>query len=228
MFIADLVLCALIIVTAIILRQVSDNSFAIMPWIYDSNTIILAPPLTLCIGDKTNCRVSSGRASVWQPIILNDSWLIDSTPSGSLRVSTLPSSTPLLYITPTGVVLGPTEIPAAVGIHLRMIPVSDTPTAMWRSRGRLSFSDGSILDSVCHINDATICGSLFRVSTTDDGIFYSPLRTIIGYVDYGLLAANHLARVIVNASIVITQYIDTAKAVPCCCYNYTGIMPPLC
>lgn len=220
-------LCILIVVTAVILRQVSDNSF-VMPWIYDSDTIILAPPLTLCIGDKTNCRVSNGRASVWQPIILNGSWLIDYTAAGSLRVSTIPTSTPLLYLTPKGIVLGPTEIPAADGIHIQMIPVSDTPTAMWRSRGRLTFSDGSLMDSVCHVNDATICGSLFRVSVSDDGIFYSPSRTIIGYVDYGLIAANHIARVIVNASIVITQYLDTATAKPCCCYNYTGIMPPVC
>ena len=215
MYLYDVIVITLLVVSMVLWRQMFERAIRIDPWVIAAdNTVVLNPALTWCVGDRAHCNgVGVGAAQVWTPIRINNSWTIDAAPSGSLRIS---ASSPVVYITSAGgVVVGPVDIPGSTGTVVQMEPVSDAATSMWLSHARIAFSDGSLMDSVCHVNNAQLCGSLFRAFATDPGLFWSPTKVIFGSVDYGLIAANLRAYVIINGSMVLTQYLDRKKSVPC-------------
>ncbi len=217
MLLFNFILSVLIVVTAILWAQMTERSFRVDPWDIDNDVVMLRFPFQWCVGSRQACAGVSGMASVWAPILVNNTWKIDQTASGSMRISDKTSDTAILYVNPSGgMVIGPTEIIGQQGVLVSLIPTAYSPTPMWNSHATMAFSDGTILDSVCHVNNANMCGTLFRSSNTDAGIFTSKSRVVVGDVEYGFIAANLQARVIINASIVITHYLDRGSAVPCC------------
>ena len=212
MLLIEVFAAAIAITTAIFWRQMTEQTFRVNPWIVAGNDVSLQPLMSWCIGPRAQCVYSPGAANVWVPILINDTWLIDQAGT-SLRISV--NGTPMLFVTAAGgVVVSPTDVPAAATVVVAMTPVADTPTPMWASHGRVVLGN-TTLDAVCHTSNASMCGSLFRSTATDPGIFWSPQNIIVGAVPYGFIAANLRAKLIVNASIVITHYTDRGDAVPC-------------
>ena len=203
----------LIIVSAVLWAQMNGQSFHVNPWDIDSDVIMLRFPFQWCVGQRRNCAGFRGAASVWAPILLNNTWRIDQTASGAMRISDATKA--IMYLQSSGgIVVGPDELPSESGVTVALVPAAYAATPMWNSHATMTFSDGTILDSVCHVKDGSMCGTLLRTSILDAGIFTSKSRVIVGTVEYGFITANLQARVILNSSIVITQY--NLSAVPCC------------
>lgn len=229
MLLFNFILSVLIVVTAILWAQMTERSFRVDPWDIDSNVVMLRFPFQWCVGQRRDCIGFSGAASVWAPILINNTWRIDQTASGAMRISEAASNTALIYFSPLGgIVIGPDEIDNPSGVIVSLLPTAYSPTPMWNSHAKMEFSDGSMLDSVCHVNDARICGTLLRSSPADAGVFTSNSRVIVGAVDYGFIAANLQARVVINASIVITHYTDRGSACPCCSTSNISFVIPKC
>jgi len=228
MLLFNFILGILIIVTAVLWAQMTGQTFIVDPWDIDNNVVMLRFPFQWCVGQRKDCAGLSGTASVWAPILINNTWRIDRAASGSMRISDEASKTAMVYLNASGgIVIGPNEIPGQTGITVSLSPAAYSATPMWNSHATMSFSDGTILDSVCHVNDASMCGTLLRSSNTDAGIFTSKSRVIVGAVEYGFISANLRARVILNASIVITHYTDRGNAAPCCS-SISNTSFPLC
>ena len=221
MLVFNFILGLLIIVTAVLWAQMTGrHGMLVDPWDIHSNVCMLQSPFQWCVGQRRDCNGVSGAASVWAPILLNNTWQIDQTASGAVRISG--ENTAMVYLKSSGnIVVGPDELPGQSGVIVSLVPTAYTATPMWNSHAKMAFSDGSMLDSVCHVSDASMCGTLFRSSVLDAGIFTSKSRTVVGAVEYGFIAANLQARVILNASMVIAHYIDRGTAAPCCSNDTT-------
>lgn len=237
--VADGLLAVLIVVTAVLWREMGERTAAVNPWIIDGGSVRLQPLLSWCVGGRAACTAATGAAEIWTPVLVNGTWLLDAAPSGALRISV--NGTPLLYVSAAGaVVVGPAEPPlAATGTVVGLVPVAEIVTPMWASHARLAFGNASILDAVCHVADASICGTLLRAGPDDAGTFWSPTRVIVGTprtpsprltpragaVPLGLIQASQRSLVLANASLQIVAYTDRGSAVPCCCAPSPAAVP---
>lgn len=180
--VGDGLVAVLIIVTAVLWREMGERSAAINPWVLDGTTVRLQQLLSWCVGGRSECSGSGGgTAEIWVPLLLNGTWLLDAAASGSLRVSV--NGTALLYVTAAGtVIVGPTEPDGASGpgTVVGLVPVAEVVTAMWASHGRLQIGSDTLVDAVCHVGDATLCGTLLRTGPGDPGTFWSGTRIIVG------------------------------------------------
>lgn len=230
MYVIDLLLVSTIIINAVFWLQMSDDAFRVVPFDVTNGTMMMLEPYTWCIGTRSMCVYASGMASVNVPIRFNSRWEFALAPGGSLRLSLLDpplSPQPMLYVNRNGgIVVGPDEDAVTPDTVVQMAATSVLIMDMWQSRSSVRFSDGSLMDAVCHVNDHSICGHLFRTTVSDAGIFRSATLTIIGVVEYGFITANLRAKLLMNSSVVITQYFDRGHAVPCCCVNET--LAPAC
>jgi hypothetical protein len=91
---------------------------------------------------------------------------------------------------------------------------------MWNISSGDSFIDPisgtrTFRDYVCHYLNASICGTLFRSSPEDPGVFFSLYRIIIGVVDYGFILANLQSYVLVGGDITLISYTNLGSALAC-------------
>ena len=232
-----------------VVNQSALNALPQNPWFFsDNGTFILDPSISLCIGPQTACLSQTGTPGTTQiltPIQIYNNWLLDTTAYGlrlsfinsSIDTTILPSATYLSQLIPIihatnngGIVIGPDPARAVANIlTLVGTPVNYVIAGMWASTSSIAFVNPSgtvptFIDTVCHVLNASICGTLLRNSPDDSGLFWSTQRIIYGPVDYGVIVANLDAYVIFNGSMVIVDYQDTGAAQPCM-QNPTGEPP---
>lgn len=227
---------------AIITNITALNSIPVNPWILNGDMYILDPAKTICIGPISQCLAQTGVAmlgttQILSPVQIFTNWIIDQTPAG-LRLSYINTSNnptqylaaiePLIHFTNNGgVVVGPSaDLAVPNSTTLVGYPVNYLINNTWLSSSSTTFvgTGTQYIDSVCHVLNASICGTLFRNSLADIGIFRSIDHTIIGLVDYGAIVASLNAGVIFNRSMVVVDYTDAGSALPCI-QNPVGLPP---
>lgn len=127
----------------------------------------------------------------------------------------------VLFLGAGGAVLGASPYflrPNTITIVASPSPAATIIATSWLSASCVVLYDPVLarnitIDSVCHVSDNTLCGSLFRTSATDDGIFAGNNRVIIGAVPYGFIQANQNGVLVANLTII--SYTNYGNAIQC-------------
>jgi len=229
-------IAALVAIAYVITASTQANQ--ISPLTIENGVIIIDPSTTTCIGDRVTCtsnRLAPGYIHAFVPIVINshiikpendtlafyyfnnsleESFIYDnidaiSKPIAFFRDGAAAIGSSPYYMQPNSITIVGTPHPNPdIPIDNSWLPSSDI--FFYNPVTNLTSS----LTDVCHVQNTSMCGTLFRTSPEAAGVYTSLERVIIGRVNYGLIMASTDSHVITN-NITIATVTNNGQAVPC-------------
>ena len=208
------------------------------PLTVENGVTIVNPTGTTCIGGRTTCtttRLAPNYIHAFVPIIINSHiikqendtiafyYFNDSLDPDFVYDNIDAIAKPIAFFRRGGAAIGSSPYymrDNAITLVKTPDPNPDIPiNNAWLPSASIFFynpikNSTSSLTDVCHVQNASMCGSLFRTSPTDQGVYNSEERVVVKSVDYGLIMANMESHIIAN-NITIGTIVNNGMAVPC-------------